>query len=477
MTSKPCEGRSRSRMICGRRRLHTYEQTVNLNPGYTSSVTAAPPRTCRRSRTTTFLPAWARYAAVVRPLWPPPMTMASYPRATMPTSFKARRVGNTQEARRAARGNGGGVISFIRGPRPPGGGSVRRGSPFHSRTSALCDSWEWRGWSGYLAASSYSLVPEMEYYAIRHSAGLLDVSPLYKYLISGKDALPLVNKVVTRDASKLAKGQIYYTPWCDERGKTVDDGTLWNFGDGSFRMTSAEPNLKWLQDARIGGGPVLAEVESRPWRKAVIDGKMCSPLELSLDWTVAGSKGPFIGRKALLEEGRRGPARRTVGLEIDWQTVERFYWDMGLPPQPPAEPWREKGPLYSGYRQIGWATSRCWSPPRTSRRRASRCWSSNVAPSWAAHASRRKFIPGSAPQRSRTHAASCGLKSRRTSTSRRSAWRSTSTILPSSSPSRTGGSCSIGTTRIGIGSRWRSSRRRTPRPGPGTRGLGTSSRT
>ncbi|HVG37318.1 MAG TPA: glycine cleavage T C-terminal barrel domain-containing protein, partial [Thermoplasmata archaeon] len=64
----------------------------------------------------------------------------------------------------------------------------------------------------------------------------------------------------------------------------------------------------------------------------------------------------------LLEEQRRGPARRTVGLQIDWQTVERFYRDMGLPPQPPAEPWREKVPLYSGYRQIGWATSGCWSP-------------------------------------------------------------------------------------------------------------------
>src|SRR5713101_4820787 len=112
--------------------------------------------------------------------------MTSYPRATMPTSFKERRVGNTQEARRAARGNGGGVISFIRGPSALGGGNVRRGSPFHSRTSALCDSWEWRGWAGYLAASSYSLVPEMEYYAIRHSAGLLDVSPLYKYLITGR---------------------------------------------------------------------------------------------------------------------------------------------------------------------------------------------------------------------------------------------------------------------------------------------------
>src|SRR5437867_7936156 len=184
--------------------------------------------------------------------------MASYARATMPTSRKARRVGNPLRARRAARGNGGGVISFIRGPRPPGGGIVRRGSPFHSRTSAICDSWEWRGWSGYLAASSYSLLPEMEYYAIRQSAGLLDVSPLYKDRIRGKDAVALVNKVVTRNAKELRKGQIYYTPWCDERGKTVDDGTLWNFGDGSFRMTSAEPNLKWLQDAGIG---LDAEVE------------------------------------------------------------------------------------------------------------------------------------------------------------------------------------------------------------------------
>ncbi|MCI4372013.1 MAG: aminomethyl transferase family protein, partial [Thermoplasmata archaeon] len=92
----------------------------------------------------------------------------------------------------------------------------------------------------------------MEYYAIRHSAGLIDVSPLYKYRIHGARALDLVNRVVTRDARRLAKGQIYYTPWCDERGKTVDDGTLWNFGDGSFRMTSAEPNLKWLQDAGDG---------------------------------------------------------------------------------------------------------------------------------------------------------------------------------------------------------------------------------
>src|SRR3989449_7873045 len=117
-----------------------------------------------------------------------------------------------------------------------------------------------------------------------------------------------------------------------------------------------------LDIARIEAGLILAEVEYMPSRKAVIDAQMYSPLELSLDWTLAANKGPFIGRKALLEEQRRGPSRRTVGLEIDWQTVERFYRDMGLPPQPPAEPWREKGPLYSRYRQIGWATSGCWSP-------------------------------------------------------------------------------------------------------------------
>jgi aminomethyltransferase len=343
---------------------------------------------------------------------------------------------------------------------------VRRGSPFHSRTSALCESWEWRGWSGYLAASSYSLVPEMEYHAIRHSAGVLDVSPLYKYLIRGKDAPHLVSRVVTRDTTKLAPGQIYYTPWCDERGKTVDDGTLWNFGDGSFRMTSAEPNLMWLQDAgmgldaevhdvsedvgalalqgpssrailmegadgavqklkyfrfvtttfagipvqisrtgytgdlgyeiwvereraealwdalldkgkghdlapagmlaldmaRIEAGLILAEIEYVPARKAVIDAQRYSPYELSLDWTVALGKGPFIGRGALIEEKRRGPIRRTVGLELDWRSIERYFRRMDLPPRPPSRPWRAKVPLYVGYTQVGWATSGTWSP-------------------------------------------------------------------------------------------------------------------
>jgi aminomethyltransferase len=306
----------------------------------------------------------------------------------------------------------------------------------------------------------------MEYYALRHSAGIIDVSPLYKYDVRGKDALALLNKVVTRDLRKLSKGHIVYTPWCDENGKTIDDGTLWRFGDGSFRLTSATPNLKWLEDngtgmdvevtdlsedigalslqgpssrailreavgdvmdrlkffrfaqmefdgipveisrtgytgdlgyeiwvgrdraeklwdaifecgekyglqpagqaamdiCRIEAGLILGEVDYAHARSALIDAQRYSPFELSLDWAVALDKGPFVGRRALFEELRRGVPRRIVGIEVDWATASKFFMDMGLPPTPPSEPWSSKIPVYSGMRQVGWGTSGCWSP-------------------------------------------------------------------------------------------------------------------
>ncbi len=341
-----------------------------------------------------------------------------------------------------------------------------KGSPFHSRTFPLCQSWAWQAWSGYLSASSYSVVPYMEYYAIRHTAGLIDVSPLYKYRVSGADAVRVLNKIVTRDLRKLGKGHIAYTPWCDERGKVVDDGTVWNYGDGSFRLTSAQPSLKWIEDngvgldvhvedvsedvgtlsiqgpssrailrgaagpaldklrffrfasakidgipveisrtgytgdlgyevwverdqaerlfdaimkygaphhmqlagqvamdlCRIEAGFVLAEVDYVHSRSALIDAQRYSPFELSLDWTVAMDKGPFVGRAALREELRKGVPRRVVGIEIDWPTASKYFTDLGLPPTAPAEPWATKVPLYSGFGQVGWGTSGCWSP-------------------------------------------------------------------------------------------------------------------
>src|SRR5260370_14583775 len=87
---------------------------------------------------------------------------------------------------------------------------------FQERTSKLRLRQNWRRWAGYLAAGSYDLTLDREYWAIRNSAGLIDVSPLMKYMIVGPDAARLLNRVITRDVEKMKVGQIYYTPWCDE---------------------------------------------------------------------------------------------------------------------------------------------------------------------------------------------------------------------------------------------------------------------
>ena len=125
-------------------------------------------------------------------------------------------------------------------------------TPFHSRTAALCKSHEWRDWAGYLAAVTYEPTHEREYWAIRNSAGLIDVTPLFKYEISGPEALAVVDRIITRDASKCAIGQVLYTPWCNEAGKIVDDGTLTRLAEDRFRVTAADPNLQWFEDCAFG---------------------------------------------------------------------------------------------------------------------------------------------------------------------------------------------------------------------------------
>ncbi len=120
------------------------------------------------------------------------------------------------------------------------------GTPFHSRTSVLCASQNWRTWSGYFAASSYDVVHDYEYHAIRNSAALIDVSPLFKYDVRGRDALTLVNRIVTRDAAKCAVGQAVYTCLCDDQGKVIQDGTVFRLAEDHFRFNLAEPSLRWL---------------------------------------------------------------------------------------------------------------------------------------------------------------------------------------------------------------------------------------
>lgn len=125
-------------------------------------------------------------------------------------------------------------------------------TPFHSRTEPLCESHEWRDWSGYLAAALYEPVHEREYYAIRNAAALIDVSPLFKYEVSGPDAVLLLNRIMTRNLSKCALGQMMYSPWCDDNGKLIDDGTIARLAQDRFRITAAESNLAWFMDCALG---------------------------------------------------------------------------------------------------------------------------------------------------------------------------------------------------------------------------------
>jgi aminomethyltransferase len=126
------------------------------------------------------------------------------------------------------------------------------GSAFHARTFDLCESLSYRDWAGYYAVSAYETHHEHEYNAIRNACALIDISPLYKYVVTGPDAMRLVNRVITRDASKMSVGQVYYTPWCDEDGKVIDDGTVTRLAEQTFRWTAADPNLRWVTENSSG---------------------------------------------------------------------------------------------------------------------------------------------------------------------------------------------------------------------------------
>jgi aminomethyltransferase len=121
------------------------------------------------------------------------------------------------------------------------------GTAFHDRTFALCQSLNYREWSGYYTVSVYEVHHEHEYNAIRNACALIDISPLYKYLVTGKDATKLVNRVITRDINRVAVGQVIYACWCDEEGKVIDDGTVTRLEENKYRWTAADPSLRWLR--------------------------------------------------------------------------------------------------------------------------------------------------------------------------------------------------------------------------------------
>jgi aminomethyltransferase len=266
---------------------------------------------------------------------------------------------------------------------------------------------------------------------------------------------------------KLKVGQVYYTGWCDEEGKMIDDGTVSRLDETTYRMTSADPSLRWLSMnavgldveitevtddvaalsfqgpnsrkvlnkvtekpvdelkyfrlmknkicgrdvtisrtgytgdlgfelwmnandaltnwdalmeagadygitpvgilamdmARVEGGLFMIEVDYTSTSHAWIEPQKSSPFELGLDWTVALDKqGYFVGRRALEREKREGSAWKMMGLEVEWEGMEKLFKGVGLPPQIPGMAVRGSLPIMVGNVQVGYASTSTWSP-------------------------------------------------------------------------------------------------------------------
>jgi glycine cleavage system T protein (aminomethyltransferase) len=136
-------------------------------------------------------------------------------------------------------------------------------TPFHPRTSERCASLFYKDWAGYYAVRSYDTTHDREYFAFRHACGLIDVSPLYKYDVRGRDAARLLSRVMVRDIAALKPNQIVYTCWCDDAGKMLDDGTVARFDDEYFRVTSSEPARHWLARNARGFAVTIEDVSDQ----------------------------------------------------------------------------------------------------------------------------------------------------------------------------------------------------------------------
>jgi glycine cleavage system T protein (aminomethyltransferase) len=125
-------------------------------------------------------------------------------------------------------------------------------SPLHSRTSKLCAQMAYKEWAGFLAPSQYGVSVDPEYFAFRETAGLIDVTPLFKYEIKGPDALRLLDRIFSRDLSKLKVGRVAYGCWCDEKGMVVDDGNVFHLEENLLWLTAANPSYLWLDQNSFG---------------------------------------------------------------------------------------------------------------------------------------------------------------------------------------------------------------------------------
>ena len=124
-------------------------------------------------------------------------------------------------------------------------------TPFHSRVEAMCDVNDWGNWMGYTTPNAYFDV-ELEYFAIRSTTGVFDLSPMNKYRITGPDAEAYLNRMVTRNVSKIRVNRVGYAVWCNDAGEVMDDGTIFRLGKDDFRLCSYQRADEWLEWCKLG---------------------------------------------------------------------------------------------------------------------------------------------------------------------------------------------------------------------------------
>ena len=127
----------------------------------------------------------------------------------------------------------------------------RKKSPFYSRQAKLDRLNQWHEWKGYSSADAFYSA-ELEYFAIRNSTAVFDLTPMTKYRITGPDSLDYIDRLVTRDMRKIKPGRVAYAVWCDDQGQVIDDGTIFHLKEGEYRLCSQERHMEWLTAAAIG---------------------------------------------------------------------------------------------------------------------------------------------------------------------------------------------------------------------------------
>ena len=153
-------------------------------------------------------------------------------------------------------------------------------TPFHERARALSQLDSFVPWSGYTTVDVFTSV-EQEYFAIRNASSLYDLTPMLKYRIAGADALRFLNRLTTRDLSKLAPGRVAYTVWCNDEGRLIDDGTVFCLAPNDYRLCTAEHQLDWLRASAIGFDVEIRDVTEEIAALAVQGPTSCQLLKLA----------------------------------------------------------------------------------------------------------------------------------------------------------------------------------------------------